>query len=275
MAFAELKARQSVMWGNGPYERITNTIRDIHAIVIERVDPQPGERVLDAATGTGAVGDPRRSARRGRRRAWISRRSSSRPRRERAAEEGVTVDFEVGDAEAMTYDDAQLRCRHLDVRRHVRARPYGGCRRARPRRHAPAGALALACWTPEGGLGQMFRMMGPFLSPPPPGAGSPFALGQRGPRARAPRRCVRSRARGARLDARDRVGRGRTGSSSRRRTARRRPPPRRSTTTAARSSTRPGSNSSRAIEKATRWSTTASIYSRSAHVAEPFRRRRQ
>jgi ubiquinone/menaquinone biosynthesis C-methylase UbiE len=55
MAFAELKARHSVVWGSGPYERITNTIRDIHALVIERVDPKPGERVLDAATGTGAV----------------------------------------------------------------------------------------------------------------------------------------------------------------------------------------------------------------------------
>ena len=55
MAFAELKARHSVVWGSGPYERITNTIRDIHALVIERADPKPGERVLDAATGTGAV----------------------------------------------------------------------------------------------------------------------------------------------------------------------------------------------------------------------------
>ena len=42
MAFAELKARQSVMWGNGPYERITNTLRDIHALVIERADPKLG-----------------------------------------------------------------------------------------------------------------------------------------------------------------------------------------------------------------------------------------
>src|SRR5665809_70228 len=55
MAFAELKARHSVVWGNGPYERITNTIRDIHDLVIERIDPKPGEQVLDAATGTGAV----------------------------------------------------------------------------------------------------------------------------------------------------------------------------------------------------------------------------
>ena len=47
MAFAELKSRQSVMWGNGTYERVTDTIRDLHAIVVERADPKPGERVLD------------------------------------------------------------------------------------------------------------------------------------------------------------------------------------------------------------------------------------
>ena len=55
VAFAELKARQSVMWGNGPYERVTNTLTDLHELVIARADPKPGERVLDAATGTGAV----------------------------------------------------------------------------------------------------------------------------------------------------------------------------------------------------------------------------
>ena len=41
----------------------------------------------------------------------------------------------------------------------------------------PGGRLALACWTPEGGLGQMFGMMRPFLPPPPEGVGSPFAWG--------------------------------------------------------------------------------------------------
>lgn len=55
VAFAELKARQAVIWGDGPYERITNTLRDMHTLVVERIDPQPGEAVLDAATGTGAV----------------------------------------------------------------------------------------------------------------------------------------------------------------------------------------------------------------------------
>jgi hypothetical protein len=42
----------------------------------------------------------------------------------------------------------------------------------------PGGQIALANWTPEGGLGQMFTMMRPFLPTPPPGAGNPFAWGR-------------------------------------------------------------------------------------------------
>ena len=44
MAYEELKQRQSVMWGTGPYQRVTETITDIHARVIEQLDPQPGRR---------------------------------------------------------------------------------------------------------------------------------------------------------------------------------------------------------------------------------------
>jgi SAM-dependent methyltransferase len=175
MAFAELKARQSVMWGNGPYERVTNTIRDIHDLVIERVDPKPGERVLDAATGTGAV-------------AILAAKGGANvigqdlapvlieTARERAAAEGVTVQFEVGDAEAMTYGDATF-----DVVTStcgvMFAPDHEAIARELVRVTKRGGRLALACWTPEGGLGQMFRMMRPFQPPPAPGAGSPFAWG--------------------------------------------------------------------------------------------------
>jgi SAM-dependent methyltransferase len=176
MAFAELKARQSVMWGNGPYERITNTIRDIHELVIERVDPKPGEKLLDAATGTGAVAIL--AARRG---ADVIGQDLApvliEKARERAAEEGVDVRFEVGDAEALTYDDAGF-----DVVTStcgvMFAPDHEAIARELARVTRPGGRLALACWTPEGGLGQMFRMMGPFLPPPPAGAGSPFDWGR-------------------------------------------------------------------------------------------------
>ena len=40
MAYEELKQRQSVMWGNGPYQRVTETLTDIHERVISSLDPQ-------------------------------------------------------------------------------------------------------------------------------------------------------------------------------------------------------------------------------------------
>lgn len=63
MAFAELKERQSRMWGNGPYQNVTDTLADMHGIVIDRLKPRAGVRWLDLACGTGAVAE--RAARAG------------------------------------------------------------------------------------------------------------------------------------------------------------------------------------------------------------------
>jgi hypothetical protein len=41
----------------------------------------------------------------------------------------------------------------------------------------PGGRIALVNWTPEGGLGRMFKMMAPFQAAPPPS--SPFDWGKR------------------------------------------------------------------------------------------------
>jgi SAM-dependent methyltransferase len=175
MAFAELKARHSVVWGNGPYERITDTIRDIHELVIERIDPQPGERLLDAATGTGAVAIL--AAARG---ADVVGQDIAPvlidTARDRAAEEGVDVEFEVGDAEAMTYDDASF-----DIVTStcgvMFAPDHEAIAAELARVTKPGGRIALACWQPNTGMADVFKMMGPYLPPPAPGAGSPFGWG--------------------------------------------------------------------------------------------------
>ena len=57
MPFDELKQRHAGVWSSGPYQGITETITDIHRVVIERLDPQPGERLLDLACGTGAAAE--------------------------------------------------------------------------------------------------------------------------------------------------------------------------------------------------------------------------
>ncbi len=177
MAFAELKARHSVVWGNGPYERITNTIRDIHALALERTDPKPGERVLDAATGTGAVAIL--AAKRG---ADVVGQDIApvliETARERAAEEGAEVDFQVGDAEDMSFADASFDV-VLSTCGIMFAPDHEAIAGELARVTKPGGRLALACWQPNTGMHDIFKMMAPFMPPPAPGAGSPFAWGDR------------------------------------------------------------------------------------------------
>lgn len=176
MAFTELKQRQSVMWGNGPYERITDTIRDIHRLVVDRLDPQPGERWLDAACGTGAVAFL--AAERGADVVGIDLAPALiETARELAAQRGAEVTFEVGDCEKLPAADASF-----DVVSStcgvMFAPDHAAVARELARVTRPGGRLALACWTPEGGLGDLFRMMAPFAPPPPEGAGSPFDWGR-------------------------------------------------------------------------------------------------
>ena len=130
MAFEELKERQSVMWGNGPYQRITETIVDIHDIVLERLAPQDGDRFLDLACGTGAVAE--RAAATGADVTGIDLAPVLiETARERAESLGLAIDYQVGDAENLDVPDASFDKARIHVRGHVRARPRGGRRRAR------------------------------------------------------------------------------------------------------------------------------------------------
>jgi ubiquinone/menaquinone biosynthesis C-methylase UbiE len=174
MPYEELKQRQSVMWGNGPYQRITETIGDIHERVIDTLDPQSGQRWLDLACGTGAIAE--RAAERG---ADVTGLDLApvliETAKERAAELGLDIDYVVGDCEALQFDDASFdrvssTCGVMFAPDHeASARELG-------RVTAPGGRIALANWTPEGGLGRMFKMMAPFQPAPPPS--SPFDWGR-------------------------------------------------------------------------------------------------
>jgi len=105
MAHEELKQRQSVMWGNGPYERISDTLEDIHELVIERLAPAPGDRWLDLATGTGAIAE--RAASAGASVTGIDLAPTLiETAKGRAAEKGLDIDYRVSDAEQLDLPDA-------------------------------------------------------------------------------------------------------------------------------------------------------------------------
>jgi SAM-dependent methyltransferase len=173
MPFEELKKRQSVMWGTGPYQRITETIRDIHELVLERLDPQPGEEVLDLACGTGAFAEL--AAARGARVTGVDLAPALiETARERAAEQGLDIDYRVGDAEALDLADASFdavgsTCGIMFAPDHAASA------RELARITRPGGRIALANWTPTGGLARMFGVMRPYQPAPPPS--NPFDWG--------------------------------------------------------------------------------------------------
>jgi SAM-dependent methyltransferase len=174
LAFEELKQRQSVMWAAGPYQKITETLTDMHELIVERLESQRGVRWLDLACGTGAVAEL--AAERG---AEITGLDLSpgliETAQERAQERGLSIDYVVGDAESLPFEDASFEVVSSCVG--VMFTPdHEASARELVRVTRPGGRIALANWTPEGGLGQMFKVMAPYQPAPPPS--SPFDWGK-------------------------------------------------------------------------------------------------
>jgi ubiquinone/menaquinone biosynthesis C-methylase UbiE len=173
MAYQELKQRQSAMWGMGPYQRVTETLTDIHERVIERLAPRGGVRWLDLACGTGAVAE--RAAAAGASVTGIDLAPALiATARERAAERGLAIDYRVGDCEQLDVADASFDA--ISSTCGVMFSPdHQASARELARVTRPGGLVALANWTPAGGLARMFAVMAPFMPAPPPS--NPFDWG--------------------------------------------------------------------------------------------------
>jgi SAM-dependent methyltransferase len=173
VAHEELKQRQSVMWGKGPYQRITETIADIHEVVIQRLAPKADDRWLDLACGTGAVAE--RAAAAGARVTGLDLAPVLiETGKERAAERGLEIEYVVGDAERLPFADASFdkvssTCGIMFAPDHEAA--AGELARVT----APGGRIALANWTPTSGMAKVFKVMAPYQPAPPPS--SPFDWG--------------------------------------------------------------------------------------------------
>ena len=57
MAFEELKERQSVMWGNGPFDRIAASIEDLHESVADALAAARG-RALRSTSAAAPAASP-------------------------------------------------------------------------------------------------------------------------------------------------------------------------------------------------------------------------
>ena len=176
MAFEDLKRRQSVVWGSGPFEQIEHVIADMHDLLVERLAPRTGERWLDVGCGTGAVA--MRAARGGAEVTGLDLAPALiETARRRSEEEGLAVEYHVGDCEALLFGDASFDAVSSSVGV-MFAPDHEASARELARVTRPGGRIGLTAWRPDAGVGDMFRLMAPFAPPPAPGAGSPFDWGR-------------------------------------------------------------------------------------------------
>lgn len=167
------------MWGNGPYERITDLLTEAQEDLVAALEPQSGERWLDVATGTGAVARMATSAG-----ARVTGLDLSPALIETARREsdgaGLDIRYDVGDAENLPYEDASFDA-VVSTYGVMFAPDHAAVARELARVCRPGGRLGLASWTEDSGIGDIFRVMKPFqAAPPPAGVGNPFAWGDEG-----------------------------------------------------------------------------------------------
>ena len=163
------------MWGSGNYAAVAEKITRSADTVLERAGVAPGMDVLDVACGTGNATIP--AAKAGARVTGLD----FSPRllevaRERSADAMVEIDWVEGDAQELPFEDASFD-RVVSCFGHMFAPDHEQTAAEMKRVLRPGGAIAVACWTPEGGAGRMFGALAQILPPPPPGAQPPILWG--------------------------------------------------------------------------------------------------
>jgi len=162
----DLKRVHRATWAAGDYAAVAETITDAVAPrLLERVGIEPGHDVLDVATGTGNAA-VRAAAAGARVTALDLTPELFETARRRARGLGVDVDWVAGDAEELPFEDGCFD-RVLSVFGVQFAPRHDVAARELVRVCKPGGVIGLANWTPEGAIGELFRIMGRYLPPLP------------------------------------------------------------------------------------------------------------
>jgi SAM-dependent methyltransferase len=169
-----VKRKQQAMWASGDFGVIASLIHIVAERLVDSVDPAARSRVLDVAGGTGNAAIA--AARCGCHVICTDYVPALLNRgRERARAEGLAIEFEPADAEALPYADGSFDA-VLSVFGAMFApdQPQAAAELVRVCR--PGGLIGLASWTPTGFLGELFRATAAIV-PPPAGVASPLRWG--------------------------------------------------------------------------------------------------
>jgi ubiquinone/menaquinone biosynthesis C-methylase UbiE len=168
-----LKTKLHKVWTAGDFSQIAKSYETGAAEFIERLNLQTGIRVLDAACGAGNLSLP--AARAGTDVTGVDIAEYLIEQAQANADsENLKIQFDVGDAENLPYEDASF---------DAVVTMFGAMFAPRPEIVASElkrvcrsrGTIAMANWTPAGFIGQMFKINGKHV--PPPNMPSPVLWG--------------------------------------------------------------------------------------------------
>ena len=170
----EIKARMKATWEDGDYARFATYMEAGAIEILDGWRIPPGQRLLDIGCGAGQSAIP--AARQGHRVTGIDIAENLIDHaRARARADGLDAEFQVGDAEALPYEDNSF---------DVVISMIGAMFAPRPDRVAqevarvlrPGGTLYMANWTPQSLPAQMFKVVA-GIAPPPAGVVPPTLWG--------------------------------------------------------------------------------------------------
>jgi ubiquinone/menaquinone biosynthesis C-methylase UbiE len=174
--FDQIKNRLKTTWMAGDYDLFSRFMERDAEVFYRRLGVAPGSRLLDVGCGAGQL-------------ALIAARNGARvtgcdistnwleKARERAAAEGLSVNFQEGDAEELPYSDGQFDAVVSLIGAMFAPRPELVAAELK-RVCRPGGMIAMANWTPGGFIGQMFKTIARHIAPN--GMPSPVLWGDEG-----------------------------------------------------------------------------------------------
>jgi SAM-dependent methyltransferase len=169
-----IKGRQQKAWSTGDYGKVGVTLLMMGEQLAEAADLKPKDEVLDVATGNGNAA------------LAAARRFSDvtgidyvpmllDEARKRAEAEGLTIDFQEGDAEDLPFEDASFDA-VLSTLGVMFAPDQEKAAGELLRVVKPGGTIGMVNWVPDGYIGNLFKTIGKYV-PPPPGLKPPFRWG--------------------------------------------------------------------------------------------------
>jgi ubiquinone/menaquinone biosynthesis C-methylase UbiE len=169
-----IKSRQQTMWASGDFAVIGTTLQIVGEELCEAMDLRSGQRVLDVAAGNGnaALAAARR---------WCDVTASDYVpalldrARERALAERLPLKIEIADAEALPFPDESFDA-VTSTFGAMFTPDHGKPAREMLRVCRKGGKIGLSNWTPDGFIGELFKVVGQYV-PPPAGLKSPALWG--------------------------------------------------------------------------------------------------